>query len=700
MDTATTHQQIDPDFLRPQLTTKLYRATYNYLKNHYSERLFEQVCDELKIPVSYLLTDENWVSVEFGRKFTALVRAKTGDENIYRKIGESLFKEQNINPLEYHFLKSASPFVFFKLLPRNYKKANLACKLDVTSLGLGRYEISIRALEGTIYSDMVLNTVGVLDGLKHLYNLKGFKIDLDQGVKPGQEISSFKLRVEFAAFQYFFRLLQIVAFVATVGAAVGYLSYVAELWAGFKILPIVTTAAAFAIFLLAKSQRSLLVIMRNVELYYEKARERNLELHEKSEMLDRRFKEANMLRELSTELITIKDPQKVLQVCLNSLQEKFEYSQMALFLVSKRRKKLFLSESRGLNELRGQVGEVEFEFPNPKAKEGFFATILESGDSRLIVDVNDYKKVLNDRNRMLLELLNVSSLVVCPIQTPAEKYGLLVVFGQKGMPALTQDDLVVMEKVSNFLALYFDNAANFEKEANVRKIFQQYVPPIVLEEYLRDGEQVVQTEPKRSEVISVFIDLRDFTSLSEKLSPERVVQIISRYADFVSSIFSKYGAVIDNIVGDAVVMFFPCSSDPRNDVLKLLCALNDLDVKWTELQDSMGQLGLKNFKLGLGAHIGPALVGNVGGSVKRNYTALGDTVNIASRLQTLSKKFQAKLGQGNLTVMVSKETLDRLNYSASELLSERLRGRDQLTYFVNLDPESIATLTGIERKAG
>ena len=114
----------------------------------------------------------------------------------------------------------------------------------------------------------------------------------------------------------------------------------------------------------------------------------------------------------------------------------------------------------------------------------------------------------------------------------------------------------------------------------------------------------------------------------------------------------------------------------------------------------MAQLGLKEFKLGVGAHIGPALVGNVGGSIKRNYTALGDTVNVASRLQSLTKKYPTQLGQGALTVIVSSEILNEIGFAGAELLSEKLRGRDVVATFALVDREMLHELNLPIPKAG
>lgn len=693
MESSQFSSFINPDYLKPHLSTKFYRTTFNYLKRFYSEQMFDEICSELQIPKAYLLSDDNWVSVEFGRRFADLVRKKTHDPYVYRKIGHFFVDDSNISAAERQFLKTLSPFGFFKAMPRFYKVTNQACNMEIKSYGFGKYSIRILAVGGTVYSDMVINTIGVFESLKDFYSLPNFKIKLDEEVEPGQEVSEYGLSFEFSAFRFIFERLGKFCLVASAGIAIGFGLYALEIQMGQKVLPFLTTLIVVLFGLLYTSRKSMTIIKSNMEGYYEKSREKNFQLYQKSEQLDRRYKEANLLKSLSTELVTIKNSQKVLQVCLDSFESKFDFNKVALFLVSKKRKKLFLAESRGLAQFSKLGSQLEFEFPNPNAKEGFFASVLARGQSALVLDVEQYKEVLQPQNRRILEMIGAGSMVLCPIQTQDEKYGLIVIFRGKDEQSLTNTDQFLTEKVCNFLALYLDNASNFEKESNLKSIFQQYVPAVVLEQFLKEGEGgSIALAPARTEVISVFIDLRGFTTLSERLSPEKVVQVISRYADFISEVFSKKGAIIDNIVGDAVVMFFKCEQNGEKEIHKFFEAITELNEKWGTLQSHMSMLGLNEFRLGVGVHIGPALVGTVGGNIKRNYTALGDTVNIAARLQNLSKKFSTELADGNLTVLSTDEVFKRISFDGLEFQSELLRGRDHQTNFCVLTPEILSSM--------
>lgn len=687
---------INPEFLKPHLSTKLYRTTYHYLKHFYSEQIFDEICAEIGMPKEYLLSDDNWVSVDFGRKFAELIRTKTNDPDVYKKIGQFFFSPENINPIEHRILRTLSPFGFVRAIPKLYARANLVCSTIVRPRGLSCYDISIVAKEGTLYSDIAFSTLGIFMGCEQFYKLKDFKITLEQNVSPGDEIENFSLRMEFSAFQYFFSILWKLVMVLAVASGFGYGLYSMEHLFGKHLVPVMTTMMALLTGLLYTKWKSLSVLQNHIEGYYSKGREKNFQLYQKSQLLDRRFRESEVLRNLSAELVTAKDPSEILRLCLNSLETQFAYKKLALFLVSKKRGKLFLAESRGLNHLATKVGQVEFEFPNPNAKELFFASILESGVTARIANVEKYSEILSVHNKRLIETIGVGSMIVSPIQTQNEKYGLLSVFAEKGAVALSEGDQELIEKVCNFLALYLDNSSNFEKEANLRQIFQQYVPSVVLEQYVKLGSDVAAVEPERKQVVSVFIDLRGFTSFTEKLAPEKVIQVVSRYSNFISEIFSYHGAVIDNIVGDEVVMFFNCRGDGVEETQKCFQAIAELNTNWPSLIATMEALGVGEFKIGVGVHTGPALIGSVGGKIKRNYTAMGDTINIASRLQSLSKKFPGRLGGGNMSVLASRTVCERL-WLKADFQSEILRGRKSATEFALVDE---AILAQIEKAEG
>ncbi len=683
------YENIDPEHLKPELSTKLYRTTYSFLKEHYSEQLFDEICDSLNIPKAYLLDDDNWVSVSFGKKFAAEIKNRTADPEVYRKIGHYFFDSNNINAVEVQVLKSISPLGFFKTLPSLYSRTNLACNLNIKMHGPGCYDISIRTKSGTIYGDMVLNTIGVFEGLSNFYKLKEFKIIQSDEIKSGSEFTSFKFQVNYSFSQYLFSRLSFFLILIAYGFAGGFLLSKAEGRLGFTFLPFFTITTFISAFLSYTFWSRLKNMKESVSTYHEKSRERNFQLYQKTDLLNRRLKEINTLKQLSDNLVYIKDPQDIVNTLLDEIELSFSYHKAAVFLVSEERSKLFLSQSRGFEEISSQIGHIEFDYPNLSSKDGFFSHVLETGRSALILDVEEYKNILRDENRRLLEILNVGSLVICPIQIDTKKYGILAVFKEIGEISLQAQDKSLLENISNLFALYLNNASNYQKELNLRLIFQKYVPKPVLDQITNQKQSSGTLGPTKKTICSFFIDLRNFTTISESLAPEKVFELVNEYSQFITHYLSQNGAIIDNIIGDAIVSFtVSIDKDPLAHKYNIMKSVVEIVRHWHELEEKVSQLGINKIEAGIGIHEGVATVGSVGSEYRMNYTALGDTVNTASRIQGLTKGENVNIEGTGVSLALSSEYFNGLSIPIKPQ-PQRLRGKEESTKIVFVDEKTL-----------
>jgi len=175
----------------------------------------------------------------------------------------------------------------------------------------------------------------------------------------------------------------------------------------------------------------------------------------------------------------------------------------------------------------------------------------------------------------------------------------------------------------------------------LRQAFSRYVSPSIVSEIVRNPE-LLKLGGERRYITAVFTDAEGFTSLSESISPESVAGLLNEYLDQVCNLFLNHGATIDKIVGDAVVGFFGAPADQKdqaNRALQLTHAIGDLSAR---MHETRVQGGLSLGMTRVGVHHGPAIVGNFGGNRFFNYSAIGDTVNIASRLESANKHFGTK----------------------------------------------------------
>lgn len=175
----------------------------------------------------------------------------------------------------------------------------------------------------------------------------------------------------------------------------------------------------------------------------------------------------------------------------------------------------------------------------------------------------------------------------------------------------------------------------------IQNAFSKYVSPAVVAAIVKEPD-ALHLGGERREVTCVFTDVEGFTSLSEKLGPEVLADELNEYLDGLCELFIEHGATIDKVIGDAVVGFFgapAAQNDQAERAVSLALAVQDLAQRLRERSAGRGHsFGTTR----IGIHGGPAIVGNFGGNRFFNYTAIGDTVNTAARLEGANKYIGTK----------------------------------------------------------
>ncbi|SEM70523.1 CHASE2 domain-containing protein [Paenibacillus sp. OV219] len=189
------------------------------------------------------------------------------------------------------------------------------------------------------------------------------------------------------------------------------------------------------------------------------------------------------------------------------------------------------------------------------------------------------------------------------------------------------------------------------ERSRVTNIFGRFVPRTVVDEMLASGEEVT-VGGQRRDISVIFVDIRGFTPMSEKLQPEQVIQVLNEYLDICTKAVFKWNGTLDKFIGDGVMAIFGAPiSQPNHPELAVLAAL-EMKRQSAELEERcLREIGVP-VRFGVGVNSGPAVVGNIGSQMLRlDYTAIGDTVNLSARLEA-----NAKPGQ----ILISEETLARV----------------------------------------
>jgi adenylate cyclase len=181
----------------------------------------------------------------------------------------------------------------------------------------------------------------------------------------------------------------------------------------------------------------------------------------------------------------------------------------------------------------------------------------------------------------------------------------------------------------------YSYATESRQRKQVTDIFGKYVSADIVKELLKNPDQI-KLGGKRKEMTIMFSDIRGFTALSERMKPEELVHFMNDYLTAMSSIVMRNRGVVDKYIGDAIMAFWGAPLDDPAHAEKALAAAVEMIAGLEKFRAGRKNIGLS---IGIGINSGPAVVGNMGSEQRFSYTAMGDTVNLASRLEGLNKEY-------------------------------------------------------------
>ena len=205
----------------------------------------------------------------------------------------------------------------------------------------------------------------------------------------------------------------------------------------------------------------------------------------------------------------------------------------------------------------------------------------------------------------------------------------------------------------------------------MKALFSKYVSKDVLEEILKNPGKVKLGGEGR-EVTVFFSDVKGFTTLSEKSTPQELVGVMNEYFTLMTEEVLKRGGVLDKYIGDAIMAFWGAPIDDEQQADHALQAAIGMTEKLKTLNVKLKKSGKPEIGMRIGIYTGPALAGNIGSELRLNYTVMGDTVNVASRLEGINKEYGTQ-------IIIGENTKNQLkgSYNLKKLGSVTVKGREE-----------------------
>lgn len=205
--------------------------------------------------------------------------------------------------------------------------------------------------------------------------------------------------------------------------------------------------------------------------------------------------------------------------------------------------------------------------------------------------------------------------------------------------------LVLMLALDYVVALAGGYFHEWSKRRKIASAFRKYVAPQVVDDIMKSGRFAIELGGESRDIAVLFVDIRGFTPLSECLKPTEVVEILNEYLNITTNAVFKNSGTLDKFIGDATMAVFNAPFDLEDYEYKAVCAAWDIVAGAKELEQKCLERFGKSVAFGVGVNCGEAVVGNIGCDFRMDYTAIGDTVNTAARLESNAKRGQVLISE-------------------------------------------------------
>src|SRR5437016_3143867 len=253
----------------------------------------------------------------------------------------------------------------------------------------------------------------------------------------------------------------------------------------------------------------------------------------------------------------------------------------------------------------------------------------------------------------------VRSTICAPLFTESGVHGALYADRLDPFSAFKPDDLELISAVAAQTAIAVENVRAHERLAReevARANYGRFLPEYVVKQLL-DNPDSFKLGGVLQSITVLFADIRGFTRISEHAAPEKIVQLLNRYFSAMTDIIFAHGGTLDKYLGDGLMALFGAPTVTPNDASNALSTAVAMQRRLIGINLELREEGFPEIGIGIGLHTGEVTVGYIGSERRSEYTAIGDTVNTASRLESNAKGGQILVSEATAKAARSRYTL-------------------------------------------
>ncbi len=335
------------------------------------------------------------------------------------------------------------------------------------------------------------------------------------------------------------------------------------------------------------------------------------------ETLDK-YKELNLIYKLGDRISANLELVAVANLILQEAQEILETSNGSVMLVNE--------DTQQLDVIAAFGGES---FPKLSLKigEGIAGNVASTGKAEIINNVQADQRYVPSAH-------NLRSLMCVPLKGQEKILGVINISNHESVQ-YTAADLKLLGVLASQAAIAIENAILHEQklsEERIKNHLERYLASQVVEAIL-ELEEDISLNPRKRNVSILFSDIRNFTSKCEELAPEQIVNYLNEYFTHMVDVIFKHDGTVNKFVGDMILALFGAPSNLLNSEQKAIQTAINMQQRIARIPEHWIR---ENFHTGIGITSGQVVVGNIGSPRHMDYTAIGDEVNVASRLQGIA----------------------------------------------------------------
>jgi class 3 adenylate cyclase len=614
----------------PLYNSRLIKNYLEYTKKQYPEVDINSMLSYAGITTYELEDQGHWFTQRQVDRFNEILVKKTGDPNISREVGRYAASSKASTVVKQYALGFMTPAAAYWVVKNLASRLTRGSTFKTKKLGSEKVEITcipnIGVAEKPYQCD---NRMGLFEAISKLFTNKFAKIDHPTCIHRGDDVCRYIITWEKTPSSMWRRVRNYVTLFAIFACV-----------ALFFFLPLISWFAV--IFFLV----SVILWLSLYSEHLEKADlARNLDAQGDvaKDLLDEiniRYNDALLVKEIGQATSKLMDIQRLLKSVMDAMQRRLNFDRGGIWLVNPDKTQICYKVGYGYNrEVEEILRRSDFHLDHPHSR-GPAVQAFKQQQPQLVSDVAEIREDISGRSLEFIKGIGAQSFICVPIVYEKESLGVLFVDNVKSKQPLSQTDISLLMGIAPQIAISIHNAISYqriresrEREESLRKLFEKYLPAPIIKQYLDSGE-IDLFRGDELAITAIFLDIRGFTSCSEAMEVRETVSFLNDYFNRCSHIISEGNGHINKYTGDGFLAIFGAPEPLENHPAMAFNAAG-------KILEMSGKfiLGGKPKSIGIGLHTGMAIVGNIGSQSKMEYTAVGDTVNTASRLQELTKLF-------------------------------------------------------------